>query len=162
LVANARVVHKEEQLVLEDWTTEGSAKDRLREGLARNGGELIEPGIGIEFVVFEEGEGRSVEVICTAFQDGNDVSAVDVSVLCSGVRSDGGQVLDRVWTGIVADGVVDGLVDLDAIEKIVVTLIAISVDRDLTIGTGAAFDRIHTGHAGWRGVDRAGKKLGDR
>jgi hypothetical protein len=62
----------------------------------------------------------------------------------------------------MADRVVDRLIDLDAIEPIIISLAAVTIDRHLSTLVRIPLDGIDAAHMLGLGVDRAGHKLRDR
>ena len=96
-----------------------------------------------------------MKLIRSALGDHQDFAAVDVSVLGAGVACDYSHFLNSVRSRVVARQVVHGLVDLDAIENIVVGLGTVAIERGATSRACVALVAVAGCHARHAGVDRA-------
>jgi hypothetical protein len=161
VVAGAEIVDEEEELVLQDGAAEGSAKLVLRERVGWNLGGLILvlPGVGVEAIVLQVAVSRSVEFAGTAAEDGDDAGAVDVAELGGRVRRNYLDFIERSGGGAVANFVVEGLVDVEAFECVVIRLGAVAVYVDRVTVIGVALDDVGGGVA--VGADRAGGVEGE-
>jgi len=83
--------------------------------------------VGIEVVVLQEAEYAAVQVVGAALHHCQHGAAIHVAELGIGVRRDDPNLAQRVWTWIIAKRVVDVLVDLLAVQKVVIRLLPVSV-----------------------------------
>src|SRR5208337_4286890 len=133
-VAHADVVGEEEELVLEDGTANRQAKLIL--GIFRLDVAivLVRPGIGIKPTTLIKLKGAAVEIIGSALGDHRYLAAVYVAEFSIGIPSDDVELLNRERRRIVAYGVLQGFVDIDAVENVAVRLLAIAIEGRLSIG----------------------------
>src|ERR1700687_5865148 len=125
MLARSLIVHEEEETIAEDGTAKGAAEDAAVE---RGHGTdfaavccvLVRPAVGVQVVIFEEPEGVAVEAVGSALGYHDDLAAVGVGVLGGGIATDDAEFADGVYVGTVVDVVVDGVVDVDTIEGVVV------------------------------------------
>jgi hypothetical protein len=87
-------------------------------------------------------EQAAVKVIGAALEHGDDIAAVYVAILRRGVRRDDPNLLQGVGRGSLADQVVLGFVDADAVECVGVVLSAIAVDGHHPGVEGVALDGV--------------------
>src|SRR5260370_13827304 len=148
---------------MDDGTAKGAAEDAAVERGHRSdsrlvSGVLIRPTIGVQVVVFEEPEGIAVEAVGSALGDHDDLAAVGVAVLVGGIAADDPEFADGVYVGTVVDVIVDGVVDVDTIEGVVVGLLAVAVDEEAAV-IGGTSDVVRVRR---RGRDSAGYEGGER
>src|SRR5260370_1813559 len=148
---------------MDDGTAKGAAEDAAVERGHRSdsrlvSGVLIRPTIGVQVVVFEEPEGVAVEAVVSALGDLVDRAAVGVAVLGGGIAADDREFADGVYVGTVVDVIVDGVVDVDTIEGVVVGLLAVAVDEETAV-IGGTSDVVRVSR---RGRDSAGYQGGER
>ena len=172
VLSYAFVVDKEEELTSYDGTTQSSAKNVL--GVFRDGtgggcwiarvatDEPVPPGIGIEILVLQQIVGGSMKAICARFQNGDDLTAVGISIGRVGIGGDYAQLGDGVGRGIVADKIVLRFIVFRAFEHVVVRLLAVAIDRCYPAVVGASLNGIVSGHTGGIGVDGAGLEKRER
>ncbi len=164
MLAHAFVVGEEEELILQDRSTHGSAKDLLRIGVL--GGDrdrvVVVPRVAVETLVSQQVVKGAVEVVGPGLQDGDDSAAVGVSVCGIGICRDYAHLGNGIGRWIIADKVVLRLVVFGAFYRVVVLLSAIAVDRYLAVVEGIAFDGIVSSHSGRVGIDCAGLEKRER
>src|SRR5260370_21068716 len=143
MLARSLIVHEEEETIMDDGATKGAAEDAGVEGGQRSDGGLVSgvlvgPAVGVQVVVFEEPEGVAVEAVGSALGDHDDLAAVGVAVLGGGIAADDPEFADGVYVGTVVDVIVDGVVDVDTIEGVVVGLLAVAVDEEAAVIGGTS------------------------
>ncbi len=97
--------------------------------------------LAFRFVVAEEVEGASVELVGSALGLVEDVAAEDVAVFSRSVGRDDLHLADGVDAGVVARDVVESLVDVHTVEQVLVGLLAVAVDGDGLVGADWSGDR---------------------
>jgi len=80
-----------------------------------------------------------VELIGSTFCDHNDLAAVRVAILRGRVTGDDTNFPESVYVRAVADVVVDRLVNVGAVQGVVVALFAVTVDVESTVVSAAAY-----------------------
>src|SRR5260370_30777261 len=128
---------------MDDGTAKGAAEDAAVERGHRSDGRLVSgvlvrPAVGVQVVVFEEPEGVAMEAVGSALGDHDDLAAVRVAILGGGIAADDAEFADGVYVGTVVDVVVDGVVDVDTIEGVVVGLLTVAVDEEAAVVSGTS------------------------
>src|SRR3981189_1031278 len=163
MLARSLIVHEEEETIMDDGTTKGSAEDApVERGHGTDFGRvsrvLVRPAVGVHVVVFEEPEGSAVEAFGSALGDHDDLASIGVAVLGGGIAADYAEFADGVYVGTVVDVIVDGVVDVDTIEGVVVGLLTVAVDEKAAVVSGTS-DVVRVSR---RGRDSAGHEGGER
>src|ERR1700723_717072 len=130
-MADTLVVAKEEKPVLEDWPSNRSAENILRERILRSDwiGQAVRPRIGIELLILQQVVQRTVKPVGAGFQNGYDRAPIGVSVGRVRIARDDLKFTDSVRSGIIRNQIVLRLVVIGAFDGVVVRLLAIPVDR---------------------------------
>src|SRR5439155_12734176 len=161
----ALVVNEEKELVLEDWTAQGSTKHipaqfRLWKrvpGPSSISMKIIGPTVGIEFIVPEKLPNISVVAIGTGLDRGVDNPTHKIAELGGGVVGNQVEFLNGVRSGSVAQQVIRYLIVIHAVEQEIVGLLAIAIDQrpaPITAGVVAVIEAARIGRY------RPGRKQG--
>ena len=128
VIAEPFVVGEEEKLVLDNWPANCRAKLIL--GITQSGGAAIfvPPGIGGESAARMQQKEIAVEVVGSTPGDHDHFAAIHIAELGVGIAGDDVNFLKREGRGVVADGVLKGLIDIDAVQNVAVRLLAIAVE----------------------------------
>src|SRR3984957_2113321 len=112
VMADALVVAKKEKPVLEDWPSNRSAEDVLRERVLRSDwiAQAVRPRIGIELLILQQVVQRTVKPVGTGFQNGYDRAPISVSVGRVRVARDHLKFSDSVGSRVIRDQIVLRLV----------------------------------------------------
>src|SRR5262249_14470205 len=129
VLPRALVVAEEEKTLLYDRTAEGAASDVLLPLLLRRARSIVLPGVRVEVAVPIELEGVAAELIRPRLDDARDDRAADIAGIGGVVVRFDADLRERVRTRLVRDAVVDGLVDVEAVDREVVRLLAVPVDE---------------------------------
>src|SRR5690348_14704206 len=114
------VISKEEQLVLDDGTTQRAAKHipaKLGRADGSGGIEPVFPLVGVQGVVAEKFKHIAVEGIGSRFQRGVDDSPIEVSVLGGSILGDEIEFLNGIGRRRQAEAILRRLIVVDAIEQ---------------------------------------------
>ena len=103
-------------------------------------GPIAEKAIGIELVVAQKIEDVAMEFVGAALDGEHDGCPAGVTKFGRGVAGDDFHFFEGVHIGRIADTVIDGVIDVDAVEQKVVGLFAIAVH----VGARAEA-RVHAG-----------------
>ena len=125
--ARALVVGEEEQLVLHDRAAQRAAEDvllALRLGRAR---AVVLPAVRVDVAVAVELEHVAAELVGAGLDDAAEHGAAHVAGVGRVVVGLDADLGERVGAGLVGDAVVDGLVHVEAVEHVVVRLLAVAV-----------------------------------
>jgi len=158
----AFVVGEEEELVLQNRASYGSAKDGLSIGIDRDNGvgELVGPRVSVEVLVLEEGVGRAVELVGSGLQDRDDGTSVGVAELCGSIGGDNADLGNGIGRWVIGDEVVLRFVEIGTVEGVVVGLVAVAIDGSDAVVEGAPLDGVVAGHSLGVGGDGAGLEEG--
>src|SRR5450756_1032021 len=105
---------------------------------------FVRPAIGVHVVVLEKPERVPVKAVRSALRDHDNLPPVGVSVLGGGIAADNAEFADGIHVGTVVNVVVNGVVDVDAIEGVVVGLLAVPVHEKAAV-VGGTSDVIRIG-----------------
>ena len=97
-------------------------------------GMLVGPGICVQVVVAKIEERASMELVGTALGLIENIAAKHVAILCRSIRGDHLHLTDRIHAGAIAGNIVEILVDIHAVEQVIVGLLAVAVDGDGLVG----------------------------
>src|SRR5712664_2416502 len=126
MVPSTLIVGKEEQLVMEDWSTEGAAKDVTGERVlcGRSGGAvLVDPRICVQVVVGKVVERTSMPLVGAALGLVENIAAEHVSILSRRIGRDDLDLADRIHAWVIAGDIVEGGVEIHAVEQVLVRLL---------------------------------------
>ena len=138
-LAQALVIHEDEQFVLPDGAAEGAAELVPADGRTEilSDRPIPRPVIGVEYVVAEVLKRIAVVLVGARFDHHVDDAALEIAELGRGVVGDHVEFRDGVGIRLIARQIIRRLVIIHAIQQEVITLFPVAVDVRSAAAGGA-------------------------
>ncbi len=138
VLPRALVVEEEEETIMNHRPAKRSAEDaavqrRHRANRCRVGRVLVRPAIRVHVLVFKKPERVAVEAVRSRLRDHHDLAAICITVLCRCVAADDADLADGIHIRAVVDVIVDRVINVDTVQRVVVRLLTISVDKEAAV-----------------------------